>query len=241
VNRRYYGDRGIITALVLLVYLGGVVSFANGQQNLQRSYPLRSPEYETLRTLYVEQGIALPFSSGPFSEAEIRHALDRLDVTALSDAGTDAFYWLGDRLRRDPVYEEEDGRFAFDIGAEFSIESYLHTDRDNRYWEYDWRDREPFARVPMEAWVGSFGYAVFDLALMKNIPDFSLYPTYDREKQFPFEADGDFDLQTEEEDPWSNLPTNINTVDIQFPRSRARVSISAHPVVENELSFSPSI
>jgi hypothetical protein len=207
---------------VLIVVLG--TGLADAQENAQKSYALRSPEYEALRTLYIEQGIALPFSSGPFTEAEIRLAMDRIETSKLSDPGSETFYWLLDQLEPSPVYEDEDGRFMFDIGAEFSIESYLHTDPDNRYWEYAWEDREPFARIPIEVWTGAFGYAVSDMAFLKNIPDFSIYPTYDREKQFLFEDDGDFDLETEEEDPWTNLPVNINTTDIQFPH-RALISV----------------
>ncbi len=36
-----------------------------GAGNAQKLFALRSAEYEALRTLYIEQGIALPFSSGP--------------------------------------------------------------------------------------------------------------------------------------------------------------------------------
>ncbi len=216
---------------VLLLFLAMTVSAQDisNSPNGQKLYALRSSEYEALRTLYIEQGIALPFSSGPFSEAEIRLAMDRLDTRRLSQAGRKTFDWLRYRLQAqspagDPLYGEEDGRFAFDIGAEFSFESYLHTDPENRYWEYPWEERKPFARFPVEGWVGSFGYAVHDLAFIKNVPDFALYPTYSRSGPYGFDDDGEFELDTIEEDPLTNWPVNTAALDIQFPH-RAFISV----------------
>jgi hypothetical protein len=202
---------------------------AEDGHNAQKLYALRSAEYEALRTLYIEQGIALPFSSGPFSEAEIRLAMDRLNTGRMSSAGHRTFNWLRDRISGQSVaggllYEEEGGRFAFDAGAEFTVESYIHTDRDNRYWEYKWEDRRPFARFPIEGWVGRFGYAAYDLAFIKNVPDFAVYPTYRRSGQFGFDAEGDFELSTTEEDPWTNWPVVPKALDIQFPH-RAFISV----------------
>jgi len=197
--------------------------------NAQKLYPLRSTEYEAVRSLYIEAGLALPFSSGPFSEAEIRLALDRIDTSRLNPSGRDTFDWIVRRLREESaagaIYREggnseadAGGRFAFDIGAEFSLESYLHTDRDNPYWQYRWEDRLPFARFPMEGWVGNHLYGIFDLAFLKGIPDFSIYPTYSADDgQYGFDNDGDFLLGTAEEDPWTNLPVVPAAVDIQFP------------------------
>lgn len=220
-----------ITLCVLSLFLTATVPAQDtgSTDNSQKLYALRSAEYEALRTLYIEQGIALPFSSGPFSEAEVRQAMDRLDTRRMSTAGRRSFNWLRERLLAqsvagDPVYSEENGRFAFDIGAEFSFESYLHTDPDNRYWEYPWEERKPFVRVPVEGWVGRFGYAVHDLALVKNIPDFSLYPTFRNSGRFGFDEDGDFELNTAEEDPWTNWPVVPKALDIQFPH-RAFISV----------------
>ncbi len=206
-----------------MVFLAAA-SLLPGQQNYQKTYPLRSPEYEALRTLYIEQGIALPFATGPFSEAELRHAMDRLDTARLSEAGRTTFDWLRERFEVEGGYREEEGRFRFEAGAEFSLETYLHTDSDNPYWEYRWEDREPFARFPLEAWVMDHGYGIMDFSFMKNIPDFSIYPTYQRSGQYGFDENGDFEYSTDEENPWSNLPTIPSTIDVQFPH-RAFISV----------------
>ena len=210
--------------LGVLTLFWGALAFLGAQDNFQKTYPLRSPEYEAVRTLYIEQGIALPFSSGPFSEAELRHALGRLDVSALSSAGRVTFDWVRDRLGRDPDYSEESGRFQFSVDPEISLESYVHTDGDNPLWEYRWEERLPPLRLPFEAWATPHAYAMFDLAFYKNIPDFSLYPTYNSGSQYGYSGDGKFAFSTEEEDPWSNLPTNLNTLDTQFPH-RAFLSV----------------
>ena len=213
-----------VRPLAVLALLA-VVLFPVVAQNQQKQYALRSAEYEALRTLYIAQGRALPFSSGPFSEAEIRLAMDRLDTRRMSPAGRRQFDWLRERIAAqsvagDPVYQEEEGRFAFDVGAEFSVESYVHTDPDNRYWQYRWEDRLPFARFPMEAWVGSHAYGIFDLAFLKNVPDFSLYPTYRSSGQYGFDEDGEFELDTAEEDPWTNWPVVPGRWISSFPTVR---------------------
>ena len=221
--------RGMRPYLLVIIALCVPVVFGIGtdvaaQENAQKTYALRSPEYEALRTLYIEQGSALPFSSGPFSEAEIRAAMDRLEYGGLSAAGRTTYDWLGEQLRHEPDYQEEGGRFQFEMTPEFSFEGYVHTDGDNPLWEYRWEERLPFARFPFEAWVGNHAYGIFDLALMKNIPDFRVYPTYDSGSQYQFDDNGEFGFSTEEEDPWSNLPTNVNTLDVQFPH-RAFLSV----------------
>lgn len=226
IYNRSRSSRPSVRLLAVLFLSFGVFLPA---QNHQKQYALRSTEYEALRTLYVSQGIALPFSSGPFSEAEIRLALDRLDTRGMSPAERDTFDRLITRLRTqsgagNPVYSEEERRFAFDIGAIFSLETYLHTDQENRYWAYRWEERKPFARFPMEAWVGRYAYGIFDLGLLKGIPDFSIYPTYNDEGQYGFDSAGEFQLDTDEEDPWINWPIVPSAIDIQFPH-RAYIAV----------------
>lgn len=202
--------------LVSSILLPGFLAGAGAQDNDQQTFPLRSREYEALRTLHIEQGVPLPFSSGPFPAAELRASLDRIDYGDLSRAGRQTFDWLQQRLQPVHDYAEENGRFRYAVTPEYSFESYLHSDSDNALWEYRWEDRLPFARFPLEAWVGDHAYGIFDLAFMKSIPDFGLYPTYDDA--------GPVAVSTDEEDPWSNLPINVNTLDVQFPH-RAFLSV----------------
>ncbi len=195
--------------IVLAVFLPIAVT---AQTNMQKSFPLRSGEFEALRTLSIEQGIALPFTSGPIPEAELRHAMDRIDTGALSEAGRTTWDWLRESLSPREDYAEEGGRFRFEAGAEFTLETYLHTDPDNGYMEYRWEDRAPVARFPLEFWFGRQAYAIFDLSVQKNIPDFNLYPTYSSSSQYGFD-----EYSTDEEDPWTNVPYVISTIDVQFP------------------------
>lgn len=198
----------------------------SGQNNHQRSYPRQSREYAALRLLHLEQGVAMPFNSGPFSEAELRHALDRISPAQLSTAGRDQYDWLVEQFRhhQERGYQEEERRFRFAAQALFSLETYLHTDQDNPFMEYAWEDRLPFAQFPLEGWVLNGGYGIFDLDFRKNIPDFQRYPTYGRNgRQYRRDDDGVFEYGTEEEDPWTNLPVIPSTLDTQFPH-RAFVS-----------------
>lgn len=194
-----------------------VTATLTAQPNQQKIYRLRSPEYETVRTLYIEQGLALPFATGPFSEAELRAALDRLDLGRLSAAGRRSFDRLMDRFSTaDASYREEDDRFVFDANVELNLEAYLHTDADNPYWEYRWERRLPLVALPLEAWVLENAYGYVNFELKKNIPDFRIYPTYSRSRQYAW-VDGEFEFTTEEQDPFTNVPYVVNTIDVQFP------------------------
>ncbi len=189
---------------VILTPLFGV-DITNGQ----KMYRYGSPEYEAIRTLYIEQRLGLPFSSGPFSEAELRLALQRLDPDELSDPGLELYRWVRSRFEKDPDYVEENGNFAFDASAEINLESYVHTDAENPFWEYAWEERKPLLNFPLEMWVTDHAYGVMELDFGKSIPDFSLYPTYD--------DDGRIDMETSEEDPFTNVPYNVSTMRMQFP------------------------
>lgn len=195
----------------LILWLGLVAMSAPvmAQPNHQRSYPRQSREFQILRSLHIEQGMALPFSSGPFSEAELRHALDRLEPATLSPGGQESFQWLTEQFRQhqERGYQEEDGRLRIAAQTVISLEAYLHTDRDNPFLEYTWEDRQPILRFPIEAWIGDGAYGIFDLDVRKNIPDFRRYEPLPGNRQ----------IRTDEEDPWTNIPIDPLTLDTQFP------------------------
>lgn len=190
-------------------------------QNHQRVYRRSSEEFLALRTLTVSQGVALPFSSSPYSQAELIAALDRLNPARMDDAERSTYRWLRRSFEQTGRYQEEDGAFSFRARPEISLESYLNHDPDNRFWEYRHERRQPLLRIPFEFWVTDHAYAIFDLDIGKNQPDFSLFPTYNDSEQFVYDpADPDSGFRTAEERPWSNVPIDPNTINIQFP-SRA--------------------
>lgn len=211
--------------LPLVLLLHAVTLFGVDVTNGQKIYRNGSPEYEAIRTLYIESGLGLPFSSGPFSEAELRLALERVDPDELSDPGYELYRWVLDRFTKDPDYSEEQGRFAFDASAEVNLETYLHTDQENPFWEYRWEDRKPFLNSPLEAWVTDHAYGVMELDFRKNLPDFSIYPTYDSSNQIldPASPDDPY-FDTVEEDPFTNVFYDPVTLSVQFPH-RAYISV----------------
>ncbi|MDR1625892.1 MAG: hypothetical protein LBT33_05065, partial [Spirochaetia bacterium] len=109
----------------------------------QRIVALDTGMYETLSTLYLEQGRTLSSRSFPYTREELRQALRRLDFADLSEAGKSAYRQIEEFLADKPVYEEEGG-LRFYPSARFNTEGYLHSDRDNGEWVYDGRDRQPF-------------------------------------------------------------------------------------------------
>jgi hypothetical protein len=153
--------KAAVTAAVLFSI---VVSGAGADQ---RILPLGSPAYEALRGLYLEQGLAPPSSSYPYSYGELRSALKRLDFGFLS-AGGKRTYRLLEALRdKKPRYEEAGG-FRFYTSFEVNTEFYLHTDRDFETWTYDEKKRRPFLSATADAVFFDTFNLYMDLAVQKD-------------------------------------------------------------------------
>ena len=136
----------------------------------------------------------------------------------MSAAERDTYRRLRESFAQTGHYQEENGAFTFRARPEISVEGYLNADSDNRFWEYHHERRRPMLRIPFEFWVTDHAYAIFDLDIGKNQPDFSRFPTYNGSSQFVYDpGDPDSGFRTTEERPWSNVPTNPKTLNIQFP------------------------
>jgi hypothetical protein len=128
-------------ALVCAAVFGSPTAYA--EEPDQRIVVLDSGLYETLSTLYLEQGRTLSSRSFPYTREELRQALRRLDFADLSGAGKSAYRGIEQFLADKPVYEE-DGGFKFYPSARFNAEFYAHSKRSNTEWEYNGLERQPF-------------------------------------------------------------------------------------------------
>ncbi|RKX77084.1 MAG: hypothetical protein DRP87_10200 [Spirochaetes bacterium] len=162
-------------------------------QNNQEIYPVGSDIYYALTALYLEQGLAPPSSSRPFSGNEMRKALDRIDERRLSSAGQKTYRYVKSQLEGRVLYGEKEG-LAVNGSLEGNLEGYLHTNIDYTGWEYGYKERLPLLELPLEMWALDWFYANMVLTLKKD----------------PF-------LVTEDPDNRSNFITDFAVVDVHFP------------------------
>jgi hypothetical protein len=92
-------------------------------QNRQRVLPIDSEVYQAIKSLYIARGLALPSTTGPWSEAELLLMLGRVDAEGLS-AGERALYdFAQERLA------PQGGFFNFDLDV--NLEARAHTNPDD--------------------------------------------------------------------------------------------------------------
>lgn len=134
----------------------------------QRIVSLESGAYRTLAGLYLEQGLAPPSSSLPYTHEELRRSLRRLDHGSLSEAGRLSYRTLEDLLTARPAYEEEGG-LRFYPSYRANPEVYLHTNRDNTLWVYDAAERRPFLGFYFDIVLSNRMALYGDLTVQKDV------------------------------------------------------------------------
>jgi hypothetical protein len=148
--------------LVLTVLLFCRIPQAPAQENHQKIYPIDSEVYQALKTLYLSQGLALPSTSGPWSEDELLLMLDRLNPDALQEGAQRAYDFAGEELSRK--------HSVFNFQGHVSLEAYAHTDTEHfvteDFYVRDWDDSRPLLKLEFEGFVTPwfYGYSHFNLA-----------------------------------------------------------------------------
>ena len=84
-------------AVVLFCCLNASIS----AQNNQKIIPIDSEIYQAIKSLYISQGLALPSTAGPWSEAELFLMLDRIDISRLQGATLRAYDFAYEKLAKE--------------------------------------------------------------------------------------------------------------------------------------------
>lgn len=175
-------------------------------QNDQTIYPTDSELVESVREVMTRAGIAPLFGDGPYSAAELRNELDRAIARSREPLTAELRQEVA-RLRAElePVVDYREGdSFAFRATSVFSVESYLNLQGPGFPWAHDVAARRPLYSLPLEAWIGDGAYANMRPDVRKNYPNFRNYIT-------------DSEPETVNPDPVTNVITDINEIDVQFP------------------------
>jgi hypothetical protein len=157
----------------------GVTLAAAQERNHQKIYPVDSPVYEALRALSVSQGLALPSTTGPWSEEELIMMLDRIDAGALREGEREAFFFVKQELGQSRPFLEAEGRINLEIRTHANTGDFLLPQDYIRLWNLSKNllDLDLEGRITNHAYgfvTLSFGAAPFNKPVDRYGPQGSL-------------------------------------------------------------------
>ncbi len=151
--------------ILALILFCATAAFAQGaERNLQKIYPVDSDVYKALTLLYVDQGMALPSTTGPWSGDELLGMAEKIDRTKLASGAAAAYDFVLSAL------DEGHKPFKFDVSV--AVEGYYHTDTANFKNEGQWirgfDERSPFLDIVLETWPAKNFYGYSSLGVQNS-------------------------------------------------------------------------
>ena len=140
--------RFLSVVLVLLCLLSVAASAADG-----KVFPVGHEIYRLFDSLFIASGYVQPATSRPWTAAEARNELSRLDVSKL-DSNQKELYSRLEEMIAQPEKDE-----SIRANVELSPEAYIHTNENyatDQMWAYSFNERKPFATLSLDAALGSF-------------------------------------------------------------------------------------
>lgn len=159
-------NRGLVLALSLL--LGMTVLVAEPYMNKQMIYSLDSDVYEAIAVLYMDQGLSLPSTTGPYSQAELQLMLEKLNSARFGETAKATYDYICGQLDIQPKIPAKGVGFSWNVGA--NVETYLHTNTTDfttrDAWIRGYNQQKPLLSIGLETWPGKnfYGYSEFTVA-----------------------------------------------------------------------------
>lgn len=170
--------------IITIITIALLLTPAAFSYTAQKVYPVDSPLYTTLCDIYRMAGHAMPFSSGPWSAAELMHmakAIDRSEVPPFMKSSYDAMIA---ELEKDLDDVQTNG-IDLEISGLLAIETYSHTNVDGatrtdvngttektfvgrENWAYDLTKPTPFLDFQMQVGIKDHSYIYFGMPLQSN-------------------------------------------------------------------------
>ena len=141
--------------------------------NMQHVISVHDDVHEAITHLYIQQGLALPSSSGPWSADELMKKLERLDASSLSPKQQRTYDYVQSRLTGH-LERKGDASVLVDFGLELATETYLKTNTEDPFalqediWLYDYTRRSPVLNIPLDVWAADHLYGYFEVPLMNS-------------------------------------------------------------------------
>ena len=161
---------------ISILFFALIVIFSSYAGNDQKIYTTSSPEKQAIDYLSIAEGIAMPSSSGPWSQAELSLMLKQIDVNKLSESEKEIYQSLIDKFDK----ERNLALLFFDPGISINFELSMHTNKNDflnpdmiASWSNfgDFNRPTPFVSVPISAYVDKllYLYAQIDAGLNRSL------------------------------------------------------------------------
>ena len=163
--------RFVMVSLVILLALSAV--FASPYGNKQKIFSLDSDVYEAIASLYVNQGMSLPSTTGPYSEAELLAMMDKISTDNLIGATKNTYDYIVKQLDVQPKMQNKGMGLSWNFDA--NLETYTHmnttafTGRES--WNRGYISQKPLLSVGLETWPSDFfyGYSEFSVGNTRTL------------------------------------------------------------------------
>ena len=160
--------KGVLVSTLLLLLLFGVFSLTASESKPVKAiiYPLESSLYEDMDALYALCGLARPSTNRPWSDAEARMILSRVDKAGLSGIAAELY----DRITG--VLDEGlrwkfGSDFQLSLGLDIAMEMYAHSNTEDFTTEDDWErsynERKSMIKAYFEFTSGDNFYTASDI------------------------------------------------------------------------------
>ncbi len=154
----------LLIAMGIICLCIGMGFAGDNSVNQQKIYPVDSDVYQAITLLFINQGLALPSTTGPWSADELSGMLDKINRSDLADGAKNAYDFAAAQLG-------EGGRAAR-FGLDVALEGYYHTDTVNFTKEEQWirgfDERRPLLDIVLETWPSEHFYGYSSLSLGNN-------------------------------------------------------------------------
>lgn len=176
------------------------LTLAFASNNGVKAIEVGSDIYNAVKSLYISQHHALPSTTGPWSENEVKLMLSRLQREELTPSEKDTYDYVLSQI------QHEDDIFKFNLNA--NLEVYGHTNPSDFTSRAKWtEDTKPMFEIQTDSWIGDNFYGLFTI----NIANAKIMAGGDNIDKF-----GSTALST-------NLimvpPASMKTLDFGFPHN----------------------
>ena len=156
----------ILMAAVLCAVFAASVSASESKPVKAIIYPLESSLYEDMDMLYALCGMARPSTNRPWSDAEARMILSRVDKDSLSGVAAELYDRITGVLDEGLRWKFGED-FQLSVGIDISMEMYAHSNTEDFTTEDDWErsynDRKSMMNFYFEFTSGDNFYTASDI------------------------------------------------------------------------------
>jgi hypothetical protein len=206
-------------ALVVALFIALIAAPLFAQDNHQKIYPIDSDVYQAIKALYIARGLALPSTTGPWSEDELLLMLERLDDHRFKNGEQSLYDYAAAELAPQKV--------AFKFTGIVATEMYAHTNTEDFTALEDYirpyNLTKPLFEAQFEVRLTPYGYGFGEFSIGNNVVNDWVTKNDGRQR-----AASTFFGKTAVASNIFMLPPGVLTdIDLNFP-TRAFVSLGGH-------------